>query len=142
VRHDERPPSEEGDLVAGVHVRIPVTDAWKSRDWYMAVLGFVAVLDLEEEQGLVGVVLRHPQGLVLGLHQDPARAVALRGFPVLGLTISDRQELRRLAHHLDGLGIDHGPIEEGHLGWYLDLPDPDEIPVRFHIGTDPYAEEA
>jgi SAM-dependent methyltransferase len=43
--------------VAGFdNVRIPVKDAWVSRDWYMLVFGFVPLLDLEEELGLVGVV--------------------------------------------------------------------------------------
>jgi glyoxylase I family protein len=124
------------------HVRIPVVDAWRSRDWYSAVLGFVSVLDFEEELGPIGVVLQHPTGLVIGLHADRHRASELAGFAILSLAIEDRLQLERLARRLDQIGISHGPIEEGHLGPYLEVPDPDGILVRFHAGLEPYAEEA
>ncbi len=131
------------DLVVALHhVRIPVTDAWASRDWYTTVLGLVPVLDLEEEGGVVGVVLRHPQGFVIGLHQDRVRATALRGFAVLGLTVDSSDRLSEVAARLTDLGISHGTPEEGHLGWYLDVPDPDGILIRFHTGAGPDAEEA
>jgi catechol 2,3-dioxygenase-like lactoylglutathione lyase family enzyme len=145
----DRPVTQSEDPVAPAlcftdlhHVRIPVTDAWKSRDWYMSVLGFLPVLDLEEEQGLVGVVLRHPTGLVIGLHQEPVRAAALRGFALLGLAVADRDELEALVKHLDRQGVSHGALEEGHLGWYVDVADPDQILIRLHCGAVPYAEEA
>jgi len=131
--------------IEGLHgVRIPVTDALVSRDWYVTVLGLVPVLDLEEEQGVVGVVLRHPLGFVVGLHQEPRRAAALRGFAVLGLTVRDRDQLQQWLDTLDRLGHSHGPVETGHIGWYMDIPDPDGILIRFHTGTttSPDAEEA
>jgi hypothetical protein len=131
------------DAVLGLHhIRIPVSDAWVSRDWYMLVLRLKPLLHLEEEDGVVGVVLRHPRGFVIGLHRDPPRALALRGFAVLGLTIASRPELTRWAGVLDELDVAHHPIEEGHLGWYFDVPDPDGILVRFHTGTGPDAEDA
>ena len=127
----------------GLHnVRIPVRDPWTSRDWYTVVLGFVPVLDLEDEQGVVGVVLRHPRGFVIGLHQDPARAQALRGFAVLGLTVADMAQLRQWADYLDGRGVAHSALSEGHLGSYIDVADPDGILVRLHTGVAPDAEEA
>jgi catechol 2,3-dioxygenase-like lactoylglutathione lyase family enzyme len=124
------------------HVRIPVSDAWVSRDWYMTVLGFRPLLDLEEEDGVIGVVLRHDEGLAVGLHRDRSRAAALRGFAVLGLTVEDRSQLERWAAVLDRAGIRRGPLVEGHLGFYLDIPDPDGILVRIHTGAGPDAEEA
>ena len=124
------------------HVRIPVSDSWTSRDWYSAVLGFVPVLDFEEELGPTGVVLRHPIGLVVGLHQDPVRANVLRGFAVLSLAVADRQQLEQWATHLATRRIPHGEIREGHLGPYLEVPDPDGIIVRFHSGPAPSSEEA
>jgi hypothetical protein len=108
----------------------------------MAVLGFKPVLDLEEEDRVVGVVLRHDQGFVIGLHRDPPRAAALCGFAVLGLTVTDRRGLERWAGELDRAGVRRGQLEEGHLGFYLDIPDPDGILVRLHTGTGPDAEEA
>ncbi len=123
------------------HVRVPVGDPWRSRDWYATVLDFVPVLDIEVELGLVGVVLRHRCGVVVGLHHDPVRAAALSGFAVVGLAVRDETALSRWAEVLDEQGVPHGPIEEGHLGWYFDVPDPDGIAVRIHAGLPPYAEE-
>ncbi|MGP8059759.1 MAG: VOC family protein [Acidimicrobiales bacterium] len=142
------PRAGDGEVLGsleGLHgVRIPVTDALVSKDWYMTVLGLEPVLDLEEEQGVVGVVLRHPTGFVIGLHQEPHRAGALRGFAVIGLTVTDRVQLERWRDELQRLGRAHGPLEAGHLGWFMDVPDPDGVVVRFHTGrpTSPDAEEA
>jgi catechol 2,3-dioxygenase-like lactoylglutathione lyase family enzyme len=124
------------------HIRVPVSDAWISRDWYAAVLGFQPVLDLEEENGVIGVVLRHDQGFVIGLHRDRSRAASLKGFAILGLTVEDRLELEHWAAALDRAGVRRGPLEEGHLGFYLDIPDPDGILVRLHTGAGPDAEGA
>jgi catechol 2,3-dioxygenase-like lactoylglutathione lyase family enzyme len=124
------------------HIRVPVSDAWISRDWYMAVLGFRPVLDLEEENGVVGVVLRHDQGLSIGLHRDRSRAASLKGFAILGLTVENRSQLERWAAALDRAGVSRGALEEGHLGFYLDIPDPDGILIRLHTRAGPNAEEA
>lgn len=134
---------EGGATVVGLHhVRLPVDDVWVSRDWYTAVLGFVAVLDVEEEDGPTGVVVRHPSGFVLGLHRDTARARALSGFAVLGLQVADRRALDAWAEHLDHLGVGHEPVAHGVLGWYVDVADPDGILVRLHCAESPDPEEA
>jgi catechol 2,3-dioxygenase-like lactoylglutathione lyase family enzyme len=133
----------EPAFVTGLHhVRIPVRDAWRSRDWYVDVLGCTALMDLEVENGVVGVVLRHPCGSVIGLHNDPDRAAALSDFAVLGFSVVDRGALEQLGRELLRRGVHHHGVREGHLGWYLDVPDPDGILVRFHTGGSPDAEEA
>jgi catechol 2,3-dioxygenase-like lactoylglutathione lyase family enzyme len=124
------------------NIRIPVTDPWVSRDWYMATLGLAPVLDEEEENEVVGVVLRHPSGLAIGLHRDPVRAAALRGFAVIGFRVDGSDQLRRLSVLLEDRGVSHQPPAQGHNGWYLDIPDPDGILIRFHTGSAPDAEEA
>jgi len=137
--------TEDGNraVIVGLHhVRLPVRDAWRSRDWYMEVFGFLPLLDVAEENNLVGVVLRHPEGFLLGLHQDEERAAVLREFAILGLAVAGRGQLERWARRLDELEMPHGPLVEGHLGWYLDVPDPDGIVVRIHSGEEPYSEEA
>jgi hypothetical protein len=108
----------------------------------MSVFGLEPLLDLQEESGLVGVVLRHPSGLVVGLHQDRVRAAGSRGFVVLTLTVADRTALHACAKQLDAIGQGHTDIEEGHLGWYLDVADPDGILIRLHTATAVDAEEA
>lgn len=124
------------------HIRLPVTDPWASRDWYIRVFGCVPVLDLEEENEVVGVVLRHDSGFTLGLHLDHTRARALREFAVLGLSVRDAGELAEWIRRLDHLAVNHGAPTEGHLGTYVDVPDPDGIVVRLHTGSAPNAEEA
>lgn len=123
-------------------MRIPVVEPWVSRDWYVSVLGFQPVLDLQEAEGLVGVVLRHPTGFVVGLHQDPERARALAGFVILALAVADREGLQASAELLDRSRQQRSSIEEGHLGWYLDVADPDGVLIRLHTATAVDAEEA
>jgi len=100
------------------------------------------VLDEEEENAVVGVVLRHQGGLTLGLHLDPSRARSLRGFAILGLSVPDSDGLTEWIRRLDDLAVNHGAPKEGHLGTYVDVPDPDGIIVRLHTGSAPDAEEA
>lgn len=133
----------EEPLISGLHyVRIPVSDPWFSRDWYVNVLGFVAVLDVEEEASVTGVVLRHPSGFTIGLHHDAPRAHSLKGFSILGLSVQGIGPLSTLVEHLDKLGVKCSPLLKGHLGTYIDIPDPDGIFIRIHTGTAPDAEEA
>jgi hypothetical protein len=108
----------------------------------MSVLAFEPVLDLQEAEGLVGVVLRHPSDVTVGLHLDPRRAAALEGFALLVLAVPDRAALEQCAVDLDRISQPHSLIAQGHLGWYLDVPDPDGILIRFHTQTKFDAEEA
>lgn len=124
------------------HIPIPVRDPEASCDGYVRVLGFEPLMELEEEKGVVGAVLRHSQGLVVGLHRDVPRATALSGFAVLGIGVENRGQLGVWAATLDRLGLSHGDQLQGHLGWYMDVADPDGIVIRFHAGPDPFAEEA
>ena len=130
-------------LISGVHgVRIPVSDPWASRDWYVAVLAFEPILDLEEADGVLGVLLRHPCGLEIGLHHDVPRARALAGFVLLSLVVPDRKALDVCAAGFDEARQPRSPVGEGHVGWYLDVPDPDGILMRLHTLSTVDAEEA
>jgi catechol 2,3-dioxygenase-like lactoylglutathione lyase family enzyme len=139
-------PLGQGPPVASVvgvyHVRLPVSDVLLSRDWYLDVLGFEPVLDYEEEDRLVGVALRHPSGVRLGVHLDPERALALRGFAVLSLRVSTRADLEAWSAHFDRLGVEHSVIAEGHPGFGLEVADPDGICVEFHTIGHPTTDDA
>ena len=124
------------------HVRVPVSDVLASRDWYMEVLGFEPMLDYEEEDRVVGVALEHPAGLTLGLHLAPGRVGALKGFAVVALAVPGRDDLEQWAARLDALGVEHSGLEAGHLGWSLDVPDPDGILVQLHTAGEPTADDA
>jgi catechol 2,3-dioxygenase-like lactoylglutathione lyase family enzyme len=132
-------------LVGLHHVRIPVSDVDRSSDWYTWVFGFEARLLLEEEDRLVGIVVCHPSGLTLGLHRAPDLARALRGFCPLAFSIGTADELTQWCSHLDSLGVKHSAPTEGHLGWYVEVPDPDDVIIGLNtfgnIGQ-PTADEA
>jgi len=124
------------------HVRLPVSDVIRSRDWYVDVLGFEPRLLLEEEEEIVGAVVALPEALTLGLHCAPELARALRGFCPVALEVGTSDELTRWCTRLDTLGIDHSEPAEGHLGWYVEVPDPDGLVIRLHTAAQPTADEA
>jgi hypothetical protein len=132
-----------GEFITGFHgVHVPVADPWVSRDWYVATFNLEPMLDLETSDQVVGVVLRHSCGVTVGLHRDPWRAAAMKGFTLLSLVVPTRGLLDQTAERIDQLGYYRSPVTEGHLGWYFDLPDPDGILVRVHTETVLDAEDA
>jgi len=124
------------------HVRVPVTGVETSREWYRDVLGLVPVLDYEEEEGLVGAVLNHTSGVTLALHRDATRAGALHGFCPIALVVGPQAALHDWVSHLDALGVSHSGVQQGHLGLFVEVPDPDGILVRLHTAEQPSADEA
>lgn len=123
------------------HVRLPVSDVLASRDWYVEVLGFETRLDEEEETGVVGAVLAHDSGLVLGLHLDKERAASLAGFVPLALTVASAASLGSWVAWCDHVGAAHGEITIGEVGVFVDLFDPDGILIRLHTAEQPSVDE-
>ncbi len=129
--------------ITGVHhVKVPVGDVLRSRDWYIDVLGFMPILDFEQEDRLIGVALQHPSGFTIGLHLDPARAAVLCGFPTVALCAGNDDDLMDWSAYLHERGIEHSPVLEGHLGSFIQLEDPDGLLVQLHTEGQPAAEEA
>ena len=64
--------------LAGVHhLKLPVRDLVRSRDWYASRLGYELETEFVEDGTLMGLGLRHPNGgPSLALRLDPARAEA------------------------------------------------------------------
>ena len=136
-------PTVAAPAVVGLHhLRLPVSDVMRSRDWYSATFGFEPCLSLEEEDRVVGIVVIHRSGLTLGLHHDPALARALRGFCSVALSVGAVDDLDRWCTRLDTLGIKHTAPAEGHLGWYVEVPDPDGLIIQLHTTGQPTADEA
>jgi catechol 2,3-dioxygenase-like lactoylglutathione lyase family enzyme len=128
--------------ITGIHhVRLPIADVLRSRDWYMDVFGFGPMLAFEEEDRLVGVALEHPCGVTLGLHLEPERAVALSGFAALALCVGDLDTLRDWRDRLAAIGVEYSPILEGHIGWSIEVRDPDGILVQLHTRGHPTADD-
>jgi catechol 2,3-dioxygenase-like lactoylglutathione lyase family enzyme len=136
------PASAPPDLVGLHHLRLPVSDVMRSRDWYASVFGFKPRLSLEEEDLVVGVVLSHQSGLTLGLHHAPELARSLHGFCSVALSVRDSDDLNNWCARLDTLDVKHTPPTEGHRGWYVDVPDPDGLVIQLHTTGQPTADEA
>ena len=116
------------------HVKLPVGDVVRSRDWYRAVLGLTVDVEFVEDGVLRGVALRDPSGTVsLAARHDPVRAAALAGFDPIAVGVPTRTDLEAWVSRLDALGEPHGGIVTGHQGWALvGLHDPDGIEVRLY----------
>jgi catechol 2,3-dioxygenase-like lactoylglutathione lyase family enzyme len=120
--------------VSGLHhVKLPVTDVERSRDWYGRAFDFTCPLEFHESGRLVGVGLRHPVGdVALALREDPPRAAALAGFDSVCLAVGTRADLDELLVRLDTAGIEHGTPVAGRGGDAVDVCDPDGHLVRIH----------
>ncbi len=116
------------------HVKLPVADVVRSRDWYARVLGFVPDIDFVEDGTLMGVAMHDPGGTVrLALRHDPQRAAAFAGFDPIAFGAPGTAELEAWRSRLDELGEPHGGIGAGHDGSMLaGLHDPDGIEVRLY----------
>jgi catechol 2,3-dioxygenase-like lactoylglutathione lyase family enzyme len=129
VQHDWA----EGEVSGLHHVKLPVTDVERSREWYHRAFDLTCELEFREEGRLRGAGLRHPGSeLRLALREDPARAAALAGFDTVCLAVGTRADLDELLGRLDIRGIRHGQPVAGRGGDAVDVPDPDGHLVRVH----------
>lgn len=120
--------------VAGVHhVKVPVSDLARSREWYADVLSLAVELEFRDDDGVVrGVAFERRGGLTLCLRENPALASAIAGFDPYAVLVPSRRRLDEAAARLDRLGIEHHPVITATLGWLLRVPDPDGIELRFY----------
>jgi catechol 2,3-dioxygenase-like lactoylglutathione lyase family enzyme len=116
------------------HVKLPVGDVARSREWYCRVLGLAIDLEFVEDGVLMGVALRDDdRTLVIAVRHEPERAAALAGFDPVALGVPAREDLVAWRRRLDDLGEPHGEIVEGHGTSVLPgLHDPDGIEVRLY----------
>ena len=121
--------------LAGVHhLKLPVTDLARSREWYRSRLGYQVQMEFVEQGQLMGYALAHPNGgPPLALRLDPERARAAAGFDYFSIGVPDKDAIERLADRLSGLGEQHAGVHFASIGWILpELHDPDGHEVRFY----------
>ncbi|HEY1320514.1 MAG TPA: VOC family protein [Streptosporangiaceae bacterium] len=121
--------------LAGVHhLKLPVSDLARSRDWYESRLGYQLELEFVEDGRLMGYAFSHPNGGPgLGLRLDPERARRAAGFDYFAIGVPSKPAMDELAARLDALGEEHAGVHEATIGWILPLlHDPDGHEVRFY----------
>jgi catechol 2,3-dioxygenase-like lactoylglutathione lyase family enzyme len=135
----------DAPALAGIHhLKLPVTDLARSREWYSSRLGYEVHLEFVEQGQLMGYGMSHPNGGPhLALRLDPDRARAAAGFDYFAIGVPDKDAIDGLAARLSGLGEQHAGVHWASIGWILpELHDPDGHEVRFytmqhHTQTDP-----
>jgi catechol 2,3-dioxygenase-like lactoylglutathione lyase family enzyme len=125
----------DAPVLAGIHhLKLPVTDLTRSREWYQSRLGYQVEAEFVEQGRLMGVALRHPRGGPrLALRLDPGRARAAAGFDYFSIGVPDREAMDELATRLTALGEQHAGVHGASIGWILPyLHDPDGHEIRFY----------
>ena len=123
------------DLSGFHHVKLPVSDLGRSREWYATVLGLRVEIEFVEDGVVQGLALADETGrLRLALRRDPVRAAALAGFDPIALQVPDRDDVEHWRARLDDLGRPHGGVITGHNGGsvLVGLHDPDGIEIRLY----------
>jgi catechol 2,3-dioxygenase-like lactoylglutathione lyase family enzyme len=125
----------DAPALAGIHhVKLPVTDLARSREWYRSRLGYQVQMEFVEQGRLMGYGLAHPNGgPQLGLRLNPERARAAAGFDYFAIGVPDREAIDQLAARLTMLCERHAGVHWASIGWILpELHDPDGHEVRFY----------
>ena len=123
------------DLAGFHHVKLPVADLSRSREWYTSVIGLRVDIEFVEDGVLRGLALTDASGrLRLALRLDPVRAAALAGFDPIALEVPKRDDVEAWPGRLDDLGQPHGGVVTGHKGGsvLVGLHDPDGIEIRLY----------
>ncbi|MGH3754085.1 MAG: VOC family protein [Pseudonocardiaceae bacterium] len=127
------PDIPEAPALDGIHhVKLPVRDLDRSREWYASRLGYADVIEFIEGGQLVAYSMHHPRGGPnIGLWLDPARAEAA-GFDYFSIAITDKSAMDKLAERLTALGDAYNGVDFALYGWVLHVYDPDGHELRFY----------
>lgn len=120
------------------HTSLTVKNLDASVKWYQDVLDMQVIIDMPGEEASRKVLLS-PAGFVIGLVQhsatssidsfDPFRV----GLDHIGLAVENQDDLIAWQAKLDGLGVDHGPLEDAPYAWAITARDPDGTQIEFFV---------
>jgi catechol 2,3-dioxygenase-like lactoylglutathione lyase family enzyme len=123
--------------LAGIHhVKLPVRDLARSREWYETRLGYAVEHEFVEDGEVMGVVMAHGNGgPSFALRLNPGFAAAA-GFDYFAIGVPSKVDVDYLAARLTELGDTHAGVQETPFGWVLpQVHDPDGHEVRFYVDT-------
>src|SRR5258706_8966506 len=101
--------------LAGIHhLKLPVTDLARSREWYQSRLGYQVQIEFVEQGRLMGYALTHPNGgPPLGLRPKPQHPPAAAGVDHFSIRVPRQKTNRPTAARATPPG---GPNTRGRLG--------------------------
>jgi catechol 2,3-dioxygenase-like lactoylglutathione lyase family enzyme len=116
------------------HLKLPVRDLDRSREWFQSRLGYATAMEFREDGRVMGLALNHPAGGPrLALRLDPAKAASTAGFDFFSIGVPTKAALDALSARLTRLGETHSGVQVASLGWTLPgLLDPDGHEIRFY----------
>ena len=120
------------------HVKLPVSDLARSREWYERVLGFIVEREFLDDDGVVrGIGGRVPgAGVPVALRQNAKAAAGNAGFDPVSFAIADRAAAEEWTAHFDALGVGHSGIRSATRGWVVNVYDPEGLTVRLYSTGD------
>jgi catechol 2,3-dioxygenase-like lactoylglutathione lyase family enzyme len=117
------------------HVKFPVRDLGRSRDWYERVLGLRVEREFADDDGVVRGVGGDVDGVPVALRVHETAATGLAGFDPVCFAIADRAAAEAWIARLDELGVEHPPMIEATTGWMVRVADPDGTEIRLYSRT-------
>lgn len=120
------------------HLDLTVSDAERSADWYVRVLGLRRLRRADLDNRIMIVLLHADSGLIIGLNQHHQQAADRfdehsPGLDHVGFAVTDRGELDAWESTLTEHGVEHSPVTDAPSGsgTALVFRDPDNIQLEF-----------
>ena len=122
-----------GKILGLHHVKVPVTDLARSRQWYERVFDLEPHIEFPDDAGVVrGVSYQPKEGFTLALRENPPLARAIAGYDPFAILLKGQADVESWAARLDDLGVEHSPVIRATVGWLLSFKDPDGLDLRFY----------
>ena len=122
-----------GEILGIHHLKVPVTDLGRSREFYERVFDLQLLLEFPDADGTVRGVAYVPKGgFSWALRENPDAAKGLAGFDPFSILVKDKPDLEAWVARLDELGVAHSPIVQATIGWILSFEDPDGLELRLY----------
>lgn len=124
------------------HVSLTVSDAERSAAWYVEILGFVVVRQVQNERFERVILVHSDSKVALGLthhrlvEDETTFSEHRLGMDHVAFTTDSHQELKAWKRRFEQLGVAHSEIKENAAGALITLRDPDNIQLEIRATAD------